>query len=51
MNISIAVDDFEREYSNFSHSIKLNLDYIKIDGDLIKGIDTNEKNYAVTKFC
>lgn len=36
MNISIAVDDFESEYSNFSHSIKLNLDYIKIDGGFNK---------------
>lgn len=49
MGIRIAVDDFGSGYSNFSHLMKLYPDYIKIDGSLIKNIDTNEKSYAVTK--
>ena len=35
----IAIDDFGSGYSNFEHLLKLNIDYIKIDGTLIKNID------------
>lgn len=34
----IAIDDFGSGYSNFEHILKLNIDYIKIDGTLIKNI-------------
>jgi len=37
----IAIDDFGTGYSNFEYLMKLNTDYIKIDGSLIKEIDTN----------
>ncbi len=43
----IAIDDFGTGYSNFSHIMRLNVDYIKIDGSLIKNIDT-DVNYQNT---
>ncbi|MDT8338726.1 MAG: bifunctional diguanylate cyclase/phosphodiesterase [Sulfurimonas sp.] len=35
----IAIDDFGSGYSNFEHLLKLNIDYIKIDGSLIENLD------------
>ena len=35
----IAIDDFGTGYSNFAHIMKLNVDYIKIDGSLINRLD------------
>jgi PAS domain S-box-containing protein/diguanylate cyclase (GGDEF)-like protein len=37
----IAIDDFGTGYSNFEYLIKLNADFLKIDGSLIKNIDTD----------
>jgi len=45
--MKIAIDDFGTGYSNFEYLIKLNTDFIKIDGSLIKEIDTDEKLYGV----
>lgn len=45
----IAIDDFGTGYSNFSYLLELEPDYIKIDGSLIKNIDTDTKSYNVVK--
>jgi len=37
----IAIDDFGTGYSNFEYLLQLNIDYIKIDGSLIKNLDTD----------
>ena len=40
--IKIALDDFGAGYSNFSHILKLPVDYIKIDASLISNIDRDQ---------
>lgn len=35
----ISIDDFGTGYSNFAHILQLNVDFIKIDGSLIKRLD------------
>ena len=43
----IAIDDFGTGYSNFEYLIKLKADYLKIDGSLIKNIDTDKNAFLV----
>lgn len=38
----VAIDDFGTGYSNFEYIIRLNIDILKIDGSLIKNINTND---------
>lgn len=38
---SIAIDDFGTGYSNFAHILRLDVDILKIDGSLIRNIDTD----------
>ena len=45
----IAIDDFGSGYSNFSYLTKMNADYIKIDGTLIKDIDVDNTAYLVVE--
>jgi len=39
----IAVDDFGSGYSNFAHILNLDIDYLKIDGSLIKNLIYDKK--------
>lgn len=53
-DVKIAIDDFGTGFSNYEYILKLNVDYIKIDGSLIKRID--EKIYrnlvkSIIYFC
>ena len=45
----VAIDDFGSGFSNFSYIIKLNPDFIKIDGSLIKDIDTDKNAQIVVE--
>ena len=47
LGCKIAIDDFGSGYSNFEYLIKLNADYIKIDGSLIKDILINKNSQEI----
>ena len=45
----IAIDDFGDGYSNFSYLTKMDVDYLKIDGSLIKDIDVDKNSHLVVE--
>lgn len=45
----VAIDDFGSGYSNFMHLLELNIDYIKIDGSIIKKILTDKNSQVLTR--
>jgi len=47
--VKIAVDDFGTGYSNFEYLLKMDIDYIKIDGSLIKNIDKDDNAKLVVE--
>jgi len=50
VGVRIAIDDFGSGYSNFIYLAKLNPDFIKIDGSLIKNIHEDKNLYIITKY-
>ncbi len=45
----IAIDDFGSGYSNFEHLMQLDIDYIKIDGSLIRNLDVDANARVVVE--
>jgi len=48
-NVKISIDDFGTGYSNFEYLLKLSPDFIKLDGSLVKDIETNRDMYEICK--
>ncbi|WP_151901074.1 GGDEF domain-containing phosphodiesterase [Sulfurimonas hydrogeniphila] len=49
LGCKISIDDFGAGYSNFEHMLKLDVDYIKIDGSLIKNLETDNNAHIVVE--
>ncbi len=49
LGCKVAIDDFGTGYSNFAYLLKLQVDFIKLDGSLIKNIDKDENAQKVVK--
>ncbi len=49
LGVKVSIDDFGSGYSNFRTILDIEANYLKIDGSLIKNIDTNEKDFKVVK--
>ena len=52
---SLCIDDFGSGYSNLLNLTRLQIDYLKIDGTIVREIDKNKVSYNLTKmiteFC
>jgi diguanylate cyclase (GGDEF)-like protein len=48
-DIKFAIDDFGSGYSNFAHVMNLDIDFIKIDGSLIKNIDRDKVSKEIVE--
>lgn len=49
MGFQVAVDDFGYANSNFGRLIKMQIDYIKIDGRFIKNMDSDSTSYKIVR--
>ena len=49
LGCKIAIDDFGTGYSNFDYLMRLNVDFIKIDGSIIKHINHDNNAKVVTE--
>ncbi|MCK5853670.1 MAG: bifunctional diguanylate cyclase/phosphodiesterase [Sulfurovaceae bacterium] len=51
----ICIDDFGTGYSNFDHLLNLSIDYLKLDGSMIKNIHKDNRAHGIirtlTEFC
>jgi diguanylate cyclase (GGDEF)-like protein len=45
----LAIDDFGTGYSNFDYLIRLNVDYLKIDGSLIRNIHKDRNSLLIVE--
>ncbi len=49
LGAKVAIDDFGSGYSNFSHILKLNIDFLKIDASIIKNSDTDKNSQIISQ--
>lgn len=49
MGAEIAIDDFGSGYANFSYLLKLRPQYIKIDGSIMKNIDSDTNSLMIAE--
>ena len=49
LGCKVSIDDFGSGYSNFSHLLNLNFDYLKIDASLIKDIHRDKHKQIIVK--
>ncbi|WP_051678530.1 bifunctional diguanylate cyclase/phosphodiesterase [Thiomicrospira pelophila] len=47
--VKIAIDDFGAGYSNFIYIMRLDVDFIKIDGSIIRDIQHNKSSQVITE--
>lgn len=47
--VKIAIDDFGTGFSNFEYILEIRPDYLKIDGSLIKNIDTDVRSHTLVQ--
>lgn len=47
--VLIAIDDFGSGYANYSHVLTIKPDYVKIDGSLIKNLQTDRDSQILVK--
>jgi len=49
LGFKICIDDFGSGYSNLTHLLNLSIDYLKIDGSIIKEILHDKRAYSIVK--
>jgi len=49
LGYKICIDDFGSGYSNLNHLLNLSIDYLKIDGSIIKEILHDKRAYSIVK--
>ncbi|ADU66600.1 diguanylate cyclase [Desulfurispirillum indicum S5] len=49
LGCKVAIDDFGSGYSNFEHIMKLQVDYIKLDGSLVHGLRDDPRNLHIVE--
>jgi len=49
LGFKICIDDFGSGYSNLNHLLNLSIDYLKIDGTIIKEILHDKRAYSIVK--
>jgi len=47
LGYQFCIDDYGSGYSNLNHLLNLSIDYLKIDGTIIKNIDKDKKAYTL----
>jgi len=49
LGCKFSIDDFGSGYSSFEHILRLDIDYLKIDGSLIKNLDTDVNSQIIVE--